>query len=133
MSPRLAEHERMMREPRAPKAPEGWTALDLEVEGASAFTVELHGRARKAQDAARAAAEAVVRAERDDQARRARAIAEGKSDPGKGPAIAKAEAAAAEAAERARILGAPWPNPTGSLRRPSRSAPAHGRRKRARR
>jgi hypothetical protein len=89
---------------RAPKVPR-WDALDPEVQRHVERVRALDVEARKAVDEARKASEAVAEAERNDRQRRSAALAEGKADPGKREAtIAKAERAAAEAAERADVL-----------------------------
>lgn len=105
MSPQRPDHERIPRPDRAPKPPDGWVSLDAEVDGAREFTCRLHADHRKAQDAARAAAEALAQAERDDRSRRSAAVAAGKPDPGRATAqLTKAEREATEAAERREVL-----------------------------
>jgi hypothetical protein len=89
MSPQRPDHERIVREPRALKPPDGWVSLDADVEGARAFCVGLHADHRALQDAARNAAEAVAGAERADRERRSAAVAAGKPDPGRNAAATR--------------------------------------------
>ena len=99
MSPLRPDHERIPRPDRPPKPPDGWVSLDPEVERARESTCGLHTDHRAAQEAARAADEALTQAERDAQTRRARAFASGEPDPGDDAAtVAKAE----QASEKAR-------------------------------
>jgi hypothetical protein len=83
--------------------PLDWSASDETIATALALQRRLHDEWRQASETARSAVEAVAAAHRDDQARRADAVAKGEPDPGARPTV-KVEKAAEEAAERRDVL-----------------------------
>ena len=90
---------------RAEKVVTRWTSIDAEVEAARVRAVELTERSRAASAKAREASANVAEVERDDRAGRARALADGKVDPGADrKSLDAAERAAAKAAEDASIV-----------------------------
>ena len=90
---------------RAEKVATRWTSIDAEVEAARVRAVELTERSREASEKAREASAKVAEVEREDRARRARALADGKVDPGADrKSLDAAERAAEKAGEDASIV-----------------------------